>query len=1341
MDFEHFAGLCGSLFAEEFKGDFDAAWEYLQVAKPGALDATADLTHRAEYLRCAAIFAILTGDFADAYVNLESLHELLEQLPPEWGLRYTNYKILADTTRRFPPTIRFYHERGRPLNAQSIGDVKGPDEMQSLFMANVQKYFPQGVIRDQMLCQIMLGIQGYPVTSRMMNAFFHPLFPGGSQHKPDVDPGPTISEVSKFMAKLRDTAEANGALSIAGYQTRLIAELHVSSNSSQTTHSLSELFQKYESFNDYAGMANAKMIDGDRLLCQPFANPLSLNLIVVDNADVLGDGILWDSIQNGLEFNYTPEIQRCYESALDLFQHGNCKRGQAALLLRQAGCLHIMARLNRSTDKQYLQTLGEAQAKLREALALFGKDQASVQIVKVHQILINISRGSSQGIKAYAQQIGEWCVAKKNEILGHFLGLLLSRYAHQEWNRFSNMDAAVMAWECAFELLSPIKDMVPIFQCVVARAKVQHDMFNLPASQLLIEEALDMVDEVRDNLDAQIQSTPETPTGQAERITLIINKCTLLWEFGRRVTHVFLRAENVDRFQEWQAKQAELLETDDFNTYRDRLEGDDSAEYSDTFHPQSINTFKPRLPILLHKTKGLYRKVAADDAVQVIYGSASIKFRRFLFESTDILKAEESLRQFVHDAEKFEKVYTRDLYRIIACDRIGDRDQAQRLLDSITDEDLFHGYLNDYQNGIGLHVTFPLVAHNALTFTVLAGDMARGRRLVGIILKISPTFFASMIDNEMDYAERLGNYATIMMDHEPEICFLKLLQALEIIETRRRQTTDLDAQTTSSDTGWNGEVYLNLARLSLACKNSGIPIQVMSKYNHGHFDGMSWAEHALLFVEMSRARAVLESLQSQATQASGSPDIPQTASEAVHKRRLLRSLLSLNSLTEDQEKEVTELRDYLQMVEGNEALSSATTFIETVNTTIDPKFLYQSIDENAVVIDATFGPRGFIAFAVTRDGIQQTRQSTTRAVDIRRPVMQAMKILENMNGFLGGEDEGAKRRLEELSRKISEELILPFAEIIKLKSHVIFSISNPLTAFPFSILPFENKPLITHAAVSQVPSLTVLYYLSHRKSPSERPTVSVLAKSPKEANGSNTREANGADLHMAGIEAVNIARTFATWPIEASHLTRTDFQQYIQGGSLIMHIGTHGNINYRNPLLSSISIGQGQEFRVVDMSAIRSSVHLLVFAACLSGLGKATIGSEVLGFSHIVLSSGCQAFIGSLWEVRDFGSMLIMTLFYRHLSRHPNLAVAELMRMAQVDVLQLDAEGAGTFLDELLDDWRSTGVSGQIPTQFVPDAEFLLLRLRMLVDQLDWSSPFYWAPFTLIGYGGFRFVH
>ncbi|KAJ6033119.1 hypothetical protein N7444_010890 [Penicillium canescens] len=352
--------------------------------------------------------------------------------------------------------------------------------------------------------------------------------------------------------------------------------------------------------------------------------------------------------------------------------------------------------------------------------------------------------------------------------------------------------------------------------------------------------------------------------------------------------------------------------------------------------------------------------------------------------------------------------------------------------------------------------------------------------------------------------------------------------------------------------------------------------------------------------------------------------------------------------------------------------------------------------------------------------------------------MRIMQIMKEMTGY---HSQARKEHLASLSQAISAELLDPFTQTISIKKHIIISISDPLTAFPFSTLQFKHKPLIYHAAISQVPSLTVLYHLSqHKHRQNDTLTVSVFAKSPTEELPNQTRANEESNLHMACIEAINIARTFQTWPIEASTLTRQSFRQHVEGGSSILHIGTHGDLNHRNPLLSSISIGHGQDFRVLDMSAVRSNVSLLVFAACQSGLGKATVSSEVLGFSHVVLSTGCQAYIGTLWKVSDFGSMMVMTVFYRLLKRKTFLSVAEVMREAQLEVLGLDCEKAGALLDDIMGYRSSPDILGRVPTAFVPDPEILLLTLKMILEQLDWPSPFYWAPFTLMLYGDFRFL-
>ncbi|KAJ6022062.1 hypothetical protein N7540_007566 [Penicillium herquei] len=1320
FEFEHFVDLCGrSLFTEEYKGDLDAAWDYLQRAKD---DAHPDLNTQAEYLRSSSIYSILTGNFADAYKHLESLHALLDQLSPEWGLRYTNYHVLANYTRRFPPALRFYHEQGSPLNVTMRGDIIGPYEISTRFMANVNKYLPIGVPRDQGLSQILNITQWFSFNSRHLTALFHSLYPGGSNYKPDESATPTITEKTKDLIRFRAVAEANGANNIAEYLTRLVVEFYIACESPEKGIMLEDYYQRCEKMGDKAGMANAKLMEADSLLCPPFSSPITLNLIIFDASGATGDHNFWDPIELDLQLDYSNKVQQCYESALDLFRASGCKRGQAATVFRQGCCLHILGRSRRSLNEPYLELLIEAELKLQEALELFGRDEGNAQLVKAHQILLRISKGNPQHVKKFARDIGEWCARAKNEQLAHVIGTLMFRFGNKEWVQYSNLDTSAQAWECAYEVFKPVGDMIPLFQTIVSRASVQREIFNKDPAVMLIEEALSMIDEVRGYIHDKIQSTPHTPLGGQDRTMLQTNKCTLLWSFSRPVGRIYSLAEDKESFLGWHTRMSDWIENDeDFRDWRERME--DPSNYPADVYKSDIT-----MPREISNKKDLWRTVLADDAVNVRWNTAEAGFCRLIDEG-DILGAEEIMRRFCNDNEHGEKVYTRGLYRILACSRIGDKGKAREILDSMSDNEVFGGNLESYQKGIAIRSFLPTAAQNALTFSLLAGDLERGRRLVELIAKMSPTFFHAITDNALDYAIRLGHYAAIMMELEPEVAFSKLLAARKFVEDRRKQTADPDARVWSITPGSTGELYLNLARICLCAEESKLPLQLLNGHNHGNPVGISWAEHALLFVEMSRARAVLESLQTQTAKGLEHPDGRKTTqlSAAIHKRRLLRALLSLKTLTADQKNEISQLEQDIKVLEEDGTLSSATTFIETAGSTVEPRLLYQSIDDDSVVIEATFGTQGSIAFALTKDGIQHVHQSSKCSADIRRPVMRAIQILGKMKGYLGEEEEARKKLLNELCTEISQMLLVPFAEIIRSKSHIIFSISDPLTAFPFSILPFDNKPLVMHAVISQVPSLTVLYYLSQRKSTSASPTVSVLAKSPTGEPSGATRSEKESNLHMAGIEAVNIARTFETWPIEASNMTRKDFQHYVEGGSLIMHIGTHGDINPRSPLLSSISIGQGQEFRVLDMSAIQSNVNLLVFAACLSGFGKATIGSEVLGFSHVVLSTGVQAYIGSLWNVSDFASMLIMTLFYRHLKANPHRTVATAMREAQMDLLQLDSDKASILIDQMVENWNS-------PVLLVP-AQPSLCPTR------NWNSPFFWAPFTLVGYGGFRFLH
>ncbi len=115
------------------------------------------------------------------------------------------------------------------------------------------------------------------------------------------------------------------------------------------------------------------------------------------------------------------------------------------------------------------------------------------------------------------------------------------------------------------------------------------------------------------------------------------------------------------------------------------------------------------------------------------------------------------------------------------------------------------------------------------------------------------------------------------------------------------------------------------------------------------------------------------------------------------------------------------------------------------------------------------------------------------------------------------------------------------------------------------------------------------------------------------------------------------------------------------------------------------------------------NVDLVVLSACETGLGgKLGNGEEILGFGYQMQQTGARAAIASLWSVDDGGTQALMSAFYGILSTG-KLTKTEALRQAQVSLIT--------------GDWKS--LSHNVPVAAVN----------------DFSHPYYWASFILIGNG------
>lgn len=142
------------------------------------------------------------------------------------------------------------------------------------------------------------------------------------------------------------------------------------------------------------------------------------------------------------------------------------------------------------------------------------------------------------------------------------------------------------------------------------------------------------------------------------------------------------------------------------------------------------------------------------------------------------------------------------------------------------------------------------------------------------------------------------------------------------------------------------------------------------------------------------------------------------------------------------------------------------------------------------------------------------------------------------------------------------------------------------------------------------------------------------------------------------------------------------------GAFPLLHFASHGVFDSARPLDSALllSPGSGEDGRLTvgELFKLRLNADLVTLSACETGLGKLGGGDDLIGLTRGFFYAGASSIIGSLWQVSDDATALLMTEFYRAL------------------------EGKGR--------------------------RAALREAQQAVRQAGFDHPFYWAPFQLTGW-------
>ena len=264
---------------------------------------------------------------------------------------------------------------------------------------------------------------------------------------------------------------------------------------------------------------------------------------------------------------------------------------------------------------------------------------------------------------------------------------------------------------------------------------------------------------------------------------------------------------------------------------------------------------------------------------------------------------------------------------------------------------------------------------------------------------------------------------------------------------------------------------------------------------------------------------------------------------------------------------------------------------------------------------------------------------------------------------------------EVTSRQLFLYLIQPMLASLK-GHHLVLVPHEELNSIPFQALedPATGKYLGESFAISYAPSATVLATLDSKSTLTSGRLLAVADPG----------------IHEASDEVTAIGKLYPgrSKVVAQDPASVADVKAWVPDYNVV-HLSVHGKFNSADPLLSYLQFKDAPpdngRLTAAEMFGLPLQKNsMVVLSACETGRVEATHSNEVLGMVRSLLYAGAGRLVLSSWEVNAASTRLWMETFYQQ------------------------------------------GQSNQ-------PAEAARLALVAVKSRTEYSHPFFWAPFVMIG--------
>jgi CHAT domain-containing protein/Tfp pilus assembly protein PilF len=370
------------------------------------------------------------------------------------------------------------------------------------------------------------------------------------------------------------------------------------------------------------------------------------------------------------------------------------------------------------------------------------------------------------------------------------------------------------------------------------------------------------------------------------------------------------------------------------------------------------------------------------------------------------------------------------------------------------------------------------------------------------------------------------------------------------------------------------------------------------------------------------------------------------------------------------------------------------------------------LDTDSVLLEYWLGERTSYLWIISREKAKVVSlPARARIETVARTFYEAVKVSDS--------PAPSAKAGEELSNL----LLSPAANELG-SGHILVVPDGILSYIPYAALKVRGDPLIRQHRVSYLPSASMLREFATKTKPGPQPQNSLAVFADPVFNAQDPRVTRRSSAAVGAKPAIDPAlrpptrggpshflrlpgtrreaNTILALAPESGQKKALDFDASVAGikSSEIsryrfIHIATHGILDSSSPEFSGVVLslvdrdGQPQDgfLRLNDIYNLRLSADLVVLSACQTALGKDVKGEGLVGLTRGFMYAGSRRVVASLWPVDDIATAELMKVFYSGLFGEKQLSPSTALREAQLS----------------------------------------------LMNDRRFSSPYYWAAFTLQG--------